>query len=57
MTKRLQTLLSALTPCRKLADVGCDHGYLSKAALDSGLAEAVVVSDISSPSLEKAKAL
>ena len=57
MTKRLQTLLSALTPCRKLADVGCDHGYLSKAALDSGLAEAVVVSDISSPSLEKARAL
>lgn len=57
MTKRLQTVFSHLAPCKKLADVGCDHGYIAKAALDAGIAESVVVSDISAPSLQKAKTL
>ena len=57
MTKRLQIILSHLSPCYKFADVGCDHGYIAKAMLDEGKAQRVVVSDISAPSLKKAESL
>ncbi|MBP5307972.1 MAG: SAM-dependent methyltransferase [Clostridia bacterium] len=54
MTERLKKILSEITPCRKFADVGCDHGYAAKAVLDEGIASFAVVSDISAPSLQKA---
>ena len=57
MTKRLKVILSELAPCECLADVGCDHGYITKAAIESGIAKAAVISDISAPSLKKAETL
>ena len=57
MTKRLEELYSVLLPCKKFADVGCDHGYIAKAMIIGGKAEEVVVSDISAPSLKKAERL
>ena len=51
---RLEVLLSLIPNCNVLADVGCDHGYLSKYALDKNLCERVIISDISAKSLEKA---
>ena len=54
-TKRLQKLFSALPECRLLADVGCDHGYVGIYALQKGIAERVCFSDISLPSLQKAR--
>lgn len=38
-----------------LADVGCDHGMLCKAALEGGKAKRVYACDISAPSLDKAR--
>ena len=54
---RIDQIFSYLTPCELLADVGCDHGYLAEMALKQGVAKKVIVSDISAPSLEKAKKL
>ncbi|MBQ3131865.1 MAG: SAM-dependent methyltransferase [Clostridia bacterium] len=39
------------------ADIGCDHGRLSVALLQQGRAKQVTASDISEPSLEKARLL
>ncbi len=46
-----------LVPVRTLADVGCDHGRFGAAALRRGLCGSVIASDISAPSLEKARRL
>ena len=54
---RLEVLLSHIPKCNVLADVGCDHGYLSKYALDKNLCNKVIISDISAKSLEKAVTL
>ena len=40
-----------------LADIGCDHGFFFAAALKRGLCRSVIASDISAPSLEKARRL
>lgn len=57
MNKRLKQLFSALAPCKKFADVGCDHGYVAHMMIEEGKAERVVISDISAPSLKKAEEL
>lgn len=57
MTKRLEIIYSQLTPCKKFADVGCDHGYIAEAMLEGDKAERVIISDISAPSLKKAEKL
>lgn len=57
MNKRLNQLFSALAPCKKFADVGCDHGYVAHMMITEGKAERVVISDISAPCLKKAEEL
>lgn len=57
MNKRREEILSEIENCKVLCDVGCDHGYVGFECLKRGLAKHVVFSDISAPSLEKAKAL
>ncbi len=57
ITSRLQKIVNFIEPCNTLFDVGCDHGYVSKLALESGLCRRVVLSDISKPSLLKAEKL
>ena len=57
MTKRLKEICRAIPPSKVLADVGCDHGYCARYALDRGLCEKVYITDISEKCLEKAKSL
>ncbi len=57
MTDRLNKIFLELGNCKTFADIGCDHGYIAKAMLDSGKAERVIVSDISAKCLEKAESL
>lgn len=54
MNVRLETIISLLSTTDTFADVGCDHGYVSKEVLSRGLAKKVYVTDISKPSLQKA---
>ena len=57
MNKRLQTIFSEIPETQSFADVGCDHGYIAQAVLQSGKCLNVTVSDISAPSLKKAEKL
>jgi len=57
MTDRLNLILSRIPKCKVFADIGCDHGYISKSMLDSGKCERVVFSDVSEKCLEKARIL
>ncbi len=57
MNKRREEILSVIPKCEILCDVGCDHGYVGFECLVRGIAGKVIFSDISAPSLEKAKSL
>ena len=54
LSPRLELLKNWVTPCEKLADVGCDHGYLICHLLQSGTIKKGYACDISAPSLQKA---
>lgn len=57
MTNRLEELFRLIEPCTVFADIGCDHGYITQAVINNGLAKKVYASDVSYPSLCKAKSL
>ena len=57
MTERLERIFSLIPACDVFADIGCDHGYISKKVLETGRAKKVYASDISAPSLKKAVGL
>lgn len=57
LDKRLGLLYDMVSPCDTVADVGCDHGYLICALVQSQIAKQGYACDISAPSLEKAKQL
>lgn len=54
---RLQKAASMLAGCDCLADIGCDHGRLGIAMLQAQQTRRVIATDISAPSLAKAKRL
>ena len=56
-SKRIQTLCGLLEKTDVFADVGCDHGYCTQYALQNGLCNHAIFSDISAGSLDKAKKL
>ena len=54
---RLGTI-AAMTPrCRTVADIGCDHGLLIAALLESGRCDYGIAADINARPLEKARRL
>lgn len=57
MQHRIREICSNLPKVETLADVGCDHGFCTKYALDHGLCERAIISDISAGSLKKAELL
>lgn len=54
---RLLEILNCVEKSEITADVGCDHGRLSVALLQSGRAKRIYASDISEPSLKKTRLL
>lgn len=57
ITPRLQAALDMLNGHSVVADIGCDHGRLTAALLQQRVCDRVIASDISEPSLEKARQL
>ncbi len=57
LDKRMVAVLKLMAPSEEAVDVGADHGWVSAAILERGLARRVTACDISAPSLEKAKRL
>lgn len=51
---RLKTIFEFIPPCRFLADIGCDHGFIPIEAVNKGIAKHAAACDISEPSLMKA---
>lgn len=54
---RLSEIAALAGPCERVVDVGCDHGRLGAYMLQRGLCQSVVLTDISEPSLSKARRL
>ena len=54
MSKRLQACCSFVHPGDRVADIGCDHGYLGIYLLKNGIAQSVIASDICKGPLESA---
>ena len=54
---RLEVICTHIPHCRVFADVGCDHGYCTRYALENGLCERAYACDVSAASLRKAERL
>ena len=54
---RLSMIARMVGACECCADIGCDHGRLGAFLLQSGQCRRVQLTDISEPSLDKAKRL
>ncbi len=54
---RIEELCALVDPCASFADVGCDHGYVSRHVLKSGKCGNVLITDISAKCLAKAEKL
>ena len=57
ITPRLRAALEMLEGFNTIADIGCDHGRLTAALLQRNTCVRVIASDISEPSLQKARLL
>lgn len=57
ITPRLLAALEMLKGFDTVADVGCDHGRLTAALLQKQICRHVIATDVSAPSLEKARVL
>ena len=55
LTPRLKRIYDMTPQCQSCVDVGCDHGYLVCALLQNGKIQKGIASDISAPSLDKAR--
>ncbi|MCR4830167.1 MAG: class I SAM-dependent methyltransferase [Pseudobutyrivibrio sp.] len=56
LSPRLQIIYDMVPNCETIADVGCDHGYLTIALLEGGVAEKAIAMDVNKGPLESAKA-
>ena len=54
LSARLQVCAGFVAPGDRVADIGCDHGYLSIHLLTQGIASAVIASDINEMPLQSA---
>lgn len=54
LSPRLQTCCNFVKPGDRVADVGCDHGYLGIYLLKNGIARSVIASDVREGPLQSA---
>ncbi len=55
LSKRLKTLADMVSKGRKVADVGCDHAYVSIYLMEQHIAKSVIAMDINKGPIKKAK--
>ena len=55
LSERLQMLADLVTPGNSVADVGCDHGFLSIYLVQSGISPRVIASDVRQGPLSAAR--
>ena len=57
LSKRLQACAALVTPGCRLADIGCDHGYIPVYLVQSGRITAAIASDINERPLSACRSL
>lgn len=57
ISSRLDAIVDIVPVCRVAADIGCDHGKVAISLLKKEKADFIICTDISAPSLEKARKL
>ena len=55
LTERTEGIVSLVPKCSSVADIGCDHGYVSIALVQRGISDRAVACDIKEGPLEHAK--
>jgi tRNA (adenine22-N1)-methyltransferase len=55
LSPRLQIVYDMISSCDTVADVGCDHGYLSIALLENKVSKKVIAMDVNKGPLAKAR--
>lgn len=55
LSNRLAACCSFVSPGDRVADIGCDHGYLGIHLLKSGVASSVIAADVNAQPLESAR--
>jgi len=55
LSERLSSVVSLVTKGGKVADVGCDHGFVSIYLVQRGIAERVIAMDVNKGPLARAK--
>lgn len=55
ISKRLQTVAGMVTRGNKVADIGCDHAYISCYLIDNNISNRVIAMDINQGPIERAK--
>lgn len=55
LSARLEAILSLLSPCALLADVGTDHGLIPIAAVQRGIAQRAIAADLRAAPLQVAR--
>ncbi len=55
LSKRLETIVQMIEPCDCLADIGCDHGYVSIEAVRRKKAAHVIAADVAECPLDAAR--
>ena len=54
LSKRMQAIADMISPCKVLADVGTDHGYIPIYAVKNGIAQRGIAMDINKGPIERA---
>lgn len=54
LSKRLQVCAGFVAPGERVADIGCDHGYLGIHLLTQGIAKSVIAADVNEAPLQSA---
>lgn len=55
LSRRLKTLTEKVTPGNRVADVGCDHGFVSIYLVQKGISPNVIAMDVRTGPLQRAK--
>lgn len=55
LSDRMRAVAGLVQPCKSIADVGCDHGYIAMELVRSKICRHVIAMDINSGPLDRAK--
>lgn len=55
LSDRMRAVVELVQPCKSIADIGCDHGYVSMELVRSGICRHVIAMDINRGPLDRAK--